>query len=57
MEQKHSKSVIWLGDSRRQVQAFPQAIRQDIGAALYDVQQGVTPPQGKPFKGIDSGVF
>lgn len=49
--------VLWLGDSRKQVQAFPQTVRQDIGSALYDVQLGETPPQAKPFKGVGSGVF
>jgi hypothetical protein len=24
-------------------------VRQDIGAALYDVQKGTKPPQAKPF--------
>lgn len=52
-----AKPVRWLGDSRKHVQAFPQTVRQDIGAALYDVQLGVTPPQAKPFKGVGSGVF
>jgi phage-related protein len=37
MEHKDAKPVIWLGDSRKQVQAFPQAVRHDIGSALYDV--------------------
>jgi len=57
MENKEAKPVIWLGGSRKQVQAFSQTVRQDIGSALYDVQLGMTPPQAKPFKGVGSGVF
>ena len=57
MEYKERKPVIWLGDSRKQVQSFPQSVRQDIGTALYDVQLGVTPPLAKPLKGVGSGVF
>ncbi len=57
MEHTDKKPIIWLGDSRKQVQAFPQTVRQDIGAALYDVQLGGTPPLAKPFKGVGSGVF
>ena len=56
-EYKERKPVIWLGDSRKQVQSFPQSVRQDIGSALYDVQLGVTPPLAKPLKGVGSGVF
>lgn len=57
MECREKKPVIWLGDSRKQVQSFPQSIRQDIGSALYDVQLGVTPPLAKSLKGVGSGVF
>ena len=55
--QQTLKPIRWLGDSRKQVQGFPQLVRQDIGASLYDVQKGVTPPTAKPLKGIGSGVF
>ena len=51
------RPIRWLGDSLKQVQRFPRSVRQDIGASLYDVQKGVTPPQAKPFRGIGSGVF
>ncbi len=57
MEYGDKKPVIWLGDSRKQVQSFPPSVRQDIGSALYDVQLGVTPPLAKSLKGIGSGVF
>ena len=55
--QQTLKPTRWLGDSRKQVQRFPQSVRQDIGASLYDVQRGVTQPKAKPFRGIGSGVF
>jgi phage-related protein len=57
MEHKDAKPVIWLGVSRKQVQAFPQAVRHDIGSALYDAQLGITPPLAKPLKGVGSGIF
>ena len=57
MEHDDVKPTVWLGDSRKQVQSFPRGVRQDIGAALYDVQKGTTPPQAKPLKGVGSGVF
>jgi phage-related protein len=51
------KPVIRVGDSLKQVKAFPVVIRQDIGASLFDVQKGSTPDNAKPFKGIGSGIF
>lgn len=51
------RSVIWLGDSRKQVQSFPPEVRKSIGSALYDAQTGDKSPTAKPFKGVGSGVF
>lgn len=57
MDDDDIKPVVWVGDAREQVQSFPKAVRQDIGAALYDVQKGTKPPQAKPFKGVASGLL
>ena len=46
-----------MGNSRKQVQGFPKEVKADIGAALYDVQKGATPPRAKPLKGVGHGVF
>lgn len=46
-----------MGDSLKQVRAFPVVVRQDIGSSLFDVQKGNTPDNAKPFKGIGSGIF
>ena len=46
-----------MGNSRKHVQKFPKEVKADVGAALYDVQKGATPPQAKPFKGVGRGVF
>jgi phage-related protein len=51
------RSVIWLGDSRKQVKEFPSEVRRSLGAALYDAQKGDKAPAAKPFKGVGSGVF
>ena len=51
------KSVIWVGDSLKQVKSFPEFVRRDIGSSLYDVQQGDKPDNAKPFKGFGTGVF
>jgi phage-related protein len=46
-----------MGDSRKQLQSFPPAVRRSIGSALYDAQKGEKAPSAKPFKGMGSGVF
>lgn len=51
------KSIIWMGDSLKQVRDFPDFVRREIGSSLYDVQKGEQPHNAKPFKGIGSGVF
>ena len=51
------RKVRWVGDSREQLQKFPNQVRKDIGHALYLVQTGQTPPSSKPMRGLESGVF
>ena len=51
------RRVQWVGDSREQLQKFPNQVRKDIGHALYLVQTGQTPPSSKPMRGLESGVF
>ncbi len=51
------RPVVWLGDSLKQVRGFPEAVRGNIGVALYDAQKGDKSPDAKPFKGVGSGVF
>ena len=52
-----SRSLIWLGDSRKIVRTFSVEVKQHIGVALYDAQMGEKSPLAKPFKGVASGVF
>ena len=42
------KPVVWLGNSRKNMQEFPKKVRSDMGEAALHV---------KPFKGVGSGVF
>lgn len=51
------KSVVWMGDSLKQVKSFPEEVRRDIGSSLYDAQLGDKPDNAKPFKGVGSGIF
>jgi phage-related protein len=44
-----------MGSSRRDVRAFPRAVRRDIGRALYAAQQGETDPSAKALRGFGGG--
>jgi phage-related protein len=48
------KPVIWMGSSRRDLRSFPEAVRRDIGQALYTAQQRETDPAAKPLKGFEA---
>src|ERR1700689_2061961 len=46
------KPVIWIGTSQKDIRSFPEAVRRDIGQALYAAQKGMTDPAAKPLKGF-----
>jgi phage-related protein len=52
VDSKQPKPVRWIGASRKDVRSFPQAVRRDIGKALYAAQHGETDPAAKPLKGF-----
>jgi phage-related protein len=51
------RPVVWLEDSRRNIQAFPLGARKLVGDELQLVQFGGMPKDAKPFHGVGSGVF
>ena len=50
------KRLLWLGSSRRDIRAFPNAARRIAGFQLFRVQQGLQPNDWKPMTSIGSGV-
>lgn len=46
------KKILFIGSSRKDIQAFPDEVRQDIGYALFEVQKGRKPASAKPLKGF-----
>ena len=56
-ENAEIKPVIWLGDSLKNMKAFPPQVRKSLGDALYDAQIGKMPPHAKPFKGVGRGII
>ena len=51
------KHLIWLGDSLENVRAFPSAVRDRVGFALYVAQEGGVHTSAKPLRGLGSGVM
>ncbi len=51
------RPLIWMGDSRKNIRAFPPEVRASVGYALQLVQAGETPLDAKAFKGVGSGVY
>ncbi len=51
------RPLVWMGDSRKNIRAFPQEVRVSVGYALQLVQAGETPLDAKPFKRVGSGVL
>ena len=51
------RRLIWMGNSKRNIQAFPDGVQKIIGGELQLIQFGGMPRNAKPFKGIGSGVI
>ena len=51
------RPLVWVGDSLRQVQGFPNEVQKSVGDELQLIQFGGMPVHAKPFKGVGSGVF
>ena len=46
------KQLDFIGSSREDLKEFPEDVRQDIGYALFEAQQGFKPAHAKPLKGF-----
>jgi phage-related protein len=51
------KPLHWVGSARKDLLAFPEAVKDGIGAALSVAQFGGKHPAAKPWKGEGPGVF
>jgi len=51
------RSVVWLGNSRKNILEFPDGAKKLIGDELQFIQFGEMPKNAKPFKGVGSGVI
>ncbi|MDA1185998.1 MAG: type II toxin-antitoxin system RelE/ParE family toxin [Acidobacteria bacterium] len=48
----YPRALVWVGTSRADLKSFPEAVRRDLGQALYAAQCGETDPAAKPLKGF-----
>jgi phage-related protein len=51
------KPLFWFGSSLNDLLAFPETVKDAIGAALGSTQFGGKHPSVKPWKGTGTGVF
>ena len=52
MTAKNDKQLDWIGDSLERLREFPEEVKDDIGFALREVQQGKKPVSAKPLRGF-----
>jgi phage-related protein len=51
------RSVVWLGNSKKNLRDFPQGAQKLLGDELQLIQFGGMPKDARPFKGVGSGVL
>lgn len=56
METTNLKKIIWIGSSLEDLKNFSEEVKDEVGYALYEAQQGEMPSKAKPLKGF-SGVI
>ena len=54
---KGERPLDWVGSSKRDFLAFPEPVKNELGAALGVAQFGGKHPKAKPWKGQGPGVF
>jgi phage-related protein len=56
-EQSGPKPLIWIGDSLKALQDFPEDVKDEMGFALFQAQTGRMHVKAKPLKGLGAGVL
>ncbi|ABE64545.1 protein of unknown function DUF891 [Nitrobacter hamburgensis X14] len=46
------KATVFVGSSKKDLRAFPAAVRSEIGQSLFEAQLGEHPRNAKPLKGF-----
>ena len=45
------KPVLWVGSALKDLKAFPEEVKGEVGFALFQAQRGEKPLNAKPLKG------
>lgn len=56
-ERARFATVVWEGDAREILRAFPEEVTQNLGFELWQLQQGERPRNCRPLPSIGQGVF
>jgi phage-related protein len=51
------RPLVWMGNSKRNIRAFPEEAQKTIGDELQLIQFGGMPKDAKAFRGVGSGVL
>ena len=54
---QRERPLHWVGSAKKDYQAFPAEVQDDMGYALGLAQLGGKHPHAKPWKGEGPGVF
>lgn len=46
------RPLIWVGSSLKDLRAFPEVVKDEMGYALFEAQCGLKPLSAKPLKGF-----
>ena len=51
------RSITWMGSSLDDLKKLPMAVQRGTGFSLHQVQEGETPSNAKPLKGLGTGIL
>ncbi len=54
---KGERPLDWIGSSKKDIRAFPEPVKDEMGNAFGLAQFGGKHPKAKPWKGQGPGVF
>lgn len=52
MSTPNIRLLIWVGSSLKDLRAFPEVVKDEMGYALFETQCGLKPFSAKPLKGF-----
>lgn len=57
MDRASLRPLAWVGSSKEDLKAFPGAVQDHLGFALYQAQAGLKHRDAKPLKGLGPGIL